>query len=172
MSSLTLVFAVCVWWLGNVVATIASKYVMNENGGSELSGDGTRALNDFRWLDLTLMQHLLGGLVVFVWITLVKGKSFLPSEINIRTLIIAGIGNAIGNLATNSSYAAVSSSMTQAIKSFEPIFTFTLFTIVNQSCQSFTVKILGSIILMSFGVCMCCGRHVIQLVGSHSSSSC
>ena len=150
------VFAVAIWWIGNVVATIASKYVMNEDDGSARVGSSTQALNDFRWLDLTLMQHLLGGVVVFVWISIVQRKPFLPGslEMNLRTLIIAGVGNAVGNLATNASYAAVSSSMTQAIKSFEPIFTFTLFIIVNQSCQTFTLQILSSIILMSVGVCM------------------
>ena len=150
------VFAVSIWWIGNVVATIASKYVMNEDDGSARVGSSTQALNDFRWLDLTLMQHLLGGVVVFVWISIVQRKPFLPASLgmNLRTLIIAGVGNAVGNLATNASYAAVSSSMTQAIKSFEPIFTFTLFIIVNQSCQTFTLQILSSIILMSVGVCM------------------
>ncbi len=148
------VFVVAIWWIGNVVATIASKYVMNEDGGSTKVGGGTQALNDFRWLDLTFMQHLLGGVVVFVWISIVRRRPFLPSEINVRTLVIAGVGNAVGNLATNASYAAVSSVMTQAIKSFEPIFTFTLFIFVNQSFRSFTLQILASIILMSVGVCM------------------
>ena len=129
---------------------------MNEDDGSARVGSSTQALNDFRWLDLTLMQHLLGGVMVFVWISIVQRKPFLPAslEMNLRTLIIAGVGNAVGNLATNASYAAVSSSMTQAIKSFEPIFTFTLLIIVNQSCQTFTLQILSSIILMSVGVCM------------------
>ena len=144
---------VALWWVGNTIATIFSKMVMNE--GKEAIPDVlglSAAFLDFRWIELTLLQHVLGGVVGLIWLKLIK-REYLYPERNIGQfdIILASIGNLVGNLATNAAYSFVSSSSVQILKGIEPLVTFVLAIFLYRTGGMFTVEILLSILVICVG---------------------
>ena len=145
--------AVAFWWIGNTIATIFSKNVMNKGKEATFEVWGlTNAFLDFRWLELTLLQHVLGGVIGYIWLILIKGKPLYP-ETNISKLdiIFASLGNAVGNLATNAAYSFVSSSSVQILKGLEPLVTFVLTIFLYRTGGVFTIEILISILMICVG---------------------
>ena len=112
----------------------------------------TSAYLDFRWLELTMLQHVLGGVIALTWLKLFRGKSLHP-ETNVLKLdiLFASLGNALGNLATNAAYSFVSSSSVQILKGIEPLVTFVLAIFLYRSGGVFTIEILVSILMICVG---------------------
>ncbi|XP_038073653.1 uncharacterized protein LOC119741820 [Patiria miniata] len=153
----SVVVFVAVWWIANMVATIASKKALSgiEPDAINSLTSWTPALKDLRWIELTMLQHLMGVLLANTWLLVVRGKSAFPvSSINPKHMLLAVIGNVVGNLATNASFAAVSSSLTQVIKSCEPIFTFVFTLLFYKNSVNLTRHVLFSIIAMVVGTCL------------------
>ncbi|XP_038074474.1 uncharacterized protein LOC119742534 [Patiria miniata] len=155
----TVVLFVAVWWIANMVATIASKKAVSgikpDATDSLTTWTGTVALKDLRWIELTMLQHLLGALLANTWLLVVRRKSVFPKEsLNPKHMLLAVTGNLVGNLGTNASFAAVSSSLTQVIKSCEPIFTFVFALLFYKNSGNLTRNVLFSIIAMVVGTCL------------------
>ena len=69
------VTAVAVWWIANIIASLSSKNVMEDNNvTTNGSKSWTPALEDLRWIELTFIQHLIGGIASIVWLKLVMRK--------------------------------------------------------------------------------------------------
>ena len=70
-----MVAAVVIWWTASTIATIASKSVMK---GSDVSNSSRAySFEDWRWVDLTALQHLLGSILSVMWMKAV-GMSVWP----------------------------------------------------------------------------------------------
>ena len=146
--------AVAFWWIANTIATIFSKQVMNQ--GKQATSDIwglTTAFSEFRWLELTFLQHFLGGVIGVIWLKLFE-RNYLYSQTKLSKLnvILASLGNVIGNLATNAAYSFVSSSSVQILKGIEPLVTFVLAIFLFRKGGMFTVEILVSILMICVGV--------------------
>ena len=151
-----LVLSVAVWWTANSISAIASKTVMedtnNYNDKQDAHSLATVPMLDFRWLELTALQHLLGVLVTVFWLKLFLKKSLWPAkEASKNIIIMAALGNVLGNLATNAAYASVSSSMTQVVKACEPLFTFFLSIFLYRDYKQMNVTTLVSVVIMVTG---------------------
>ena len=152
---LVFVFVV-IWFIANTIATIASKTAMLEvKPGDSIHSltDWTPAFQDLRWVDLTMLQHIVAALAGVIWMTTIQCKSVFNIQVNKKHMLIAAAGNALGNLATNASFAAVSSSTTQVIKSSEPIFTFMLTLILYRKDKDLGPPLFVSVIVMVTGAC-------------------
>ena len=145
-----LIATVALWWVANTIASIASKSVMGASGNGNTSW--TPAIRDLRWLELTALQHLLGGTAAVVWLKVVMGKSLWPTDNTHKMeFYIAALGNVTGNLATNAAYALVSSSVTQVVKACEPLFTFAFSMLLYKNYELLNLSTLLSIIVMVAG---------------------
>ena len=149
---------VLIWWVANGITSIASKSMMVTHGvvnKSALSTSLKPAFKDFRWLELTVLQHLLGAIASVIFLKIVKGRSaaIWPTDSPKTIIWIGGIANVVGNMSTNAAYALVSSSVTQVVKSFEPIFTFFLSLLLYKNYGDLTTATLLSIVTMSAGAC-------------------
>ena len=153
----TLLFAVVIlWWVANTIVSIISKKLMID-GSPVTSGvtNWTPAFVDLRWIELTAFQLLFGGTVAIIWLRTTGNRSMSISQhakASEYTVVAAIIANLVGNLATNAAYATISSSSTQVIKSFEPIFIFTLMRcFYKEEEENLTYIALSSVTLMSLG---------------------
>ncbi|XP_022093128.1 uncharacterized protein LOC110980597 [Acanthaster planci] len=153
----SVVVFVAIWWTANMVATIASKTAISGTKPDTIESmtTWTPALKDLRWLELTMLQHVLGALFSNTWLFAVRGATAFPvASVNRKHMLLAAIGNVIGNLATNAAFAAVSSSLTQVIKSCEPIFTFVFTLLFYKGKGNLNCSLFISIIAMVLGTCM------------------
>ncbi|XP_038074476.1 uncharacterized protein LOC119742533 [Patiria miniata] len=153
----SVVVFVAVWWIANMVSTIASKKAVSDIKPDVFDSltSCTPALKDLRWIELTMLQHLLGALLANIWVVVIRGKSVFPKNtLNPKHMLLTVIGNAVGNLATNASFAAVSSSLTQVIKSCEPVLTFVFTLLLYKKGGNLTRSVLFSIIAMVVGTCL------------------
>ena len=152
-SALFIAAAVGLWWLANTLATIASKSVMRGGDTSSDSTSGlTLAFKDLRWVELTALQHLVGAVLAGVWIKIRK-KSLWPSQARKqRTLIlVAALGNVVGNAATNAAYSLITSSTAQVIKACEPLFTFALTALLYRKYEALDSSKLLSVVIIVAG---------------------
>ena len=156
----TLLFAVVIlWWVANTIVSIVSKKLMID--GSLVTSGVTNwipAFVDLRWIELTAFQLLFGGTVAMIWLRTTGNRNISISQhakASKYTVVAAIIANLVGNLATNAAYATISSSSTQVIKSFEPIFIFTLMRcFYKEEEENLTYIALSSVTLMSLGASM------------------
>ena len=156
--SVLLLATVALWWIANTIASISSKRVMiGEDHATSGSSSWIPAFEDLRWVDLTVLQLLVGGVLATLWL---RGPvhhitaPFHQSDTSRRDMITAICGHVVGNLATNAAYAAMSSSTTQVIKAFEPVFTFILLRCLyleNKVNVNFLIPISISLLTMSLG---------------------
>ena len=141
---------IVIWWVASSVTSITSKEVLNQ--GNNLDGQITTAFVDLRWIDLTAIQLLVGTVISVIYLRIKYNTSIIPDSSCWRTLIIAVMGHLVGNLATNASFAAVSSSMTLIIKACEPLFTIIcVFCYTRQPPNVMTVL---SVLSICQGACM------------------
>ena len=151
---LRLLILVSIWWISNAITSIASKNEMGD--GRNKSGQLTDAFRDMRWVVLTALQFLFGGVVSLAWSKATKRKltPHLKTE-NKKKLLIAVLANLIGHLSVNASYTFVSSAATQVIKSCEPIFMFLLLSCLSYRREEcvLNIPLFFSLILMALGTC-------------------
>lgn len=106
------------------------------------------AIQDFRWLEVPYLQHLIGAIVSAICIKLCLKQSIWPVDASSkRTILIASIVNVVGNMAT---YAA-SSSMTQVVKVCEPLFMFGLSFWLYRDYRAFNSTTRLAIVMMVIG---------------------
>ena len=151
---LKLILSVVLWWTANSITAITSKNVMEDTDKYKQDSQSwpTALMLDFRWLELTALQHLLGALATVFWLKLILKKSVWPAKETSKNLIVmAALGNVFGNLATNAAYALVSSSMTQVVKACEPLFTFFLSMFLYRNYEQMNITTLGSVVIMVTG---------------------
>ena len=155
-----LIAVVILWWVANTIVSIISKKLMID-GSPVTSGvtNWTPAFVDLRWIELTAFQLLFGGTVAMIWLRTTGNRNNAATNSNAKaskyTVVAAIIINLVGNLATNAAYATISSSSTQVIKSFEPIFIFTLLRcFYKEEEENLTYIALSSVTLMSLGASM------------------
>ena len=151
--NLLIAVSVCVWWAANSITAVSSKSFMR--GDSKFDKNSwSEAFLDFRWLELTALQHLVGAIASVVWLKIVTRKAVWPVEASKMFILIASLGNVVGNMATNAAYAMVSSSMTQVVKACEPLFMFVLSLILYQDYQVLNSTTLLSIVIMVIGAAL------------------
>ena len=147
--------AVAVWWIANTISTIASKSVME---GADFrikdSGSLTTAFMDIRWLELTALQHLVGAVFAGICLKL-SGKSIWPAgaHSHIKLILIAALGNVIGNSATNAAFSLIKSSTAQVIKACEPIFTVGLTLVLYKNNDNLNLSRSLSVVIIVLGAC-------------------
>ncbi|XP_033646128.1 uncharacterized protein LOC117305368 [Asterias rubens] len=148
-----------IWFTANMISTISSKAAMLDaavRGTSHTLTDWTPAFEELLWLDLTVLQHLTGSIAASFWVIVIQRKSIFAGLTITSTqyMLIAAAGNALGNMATNASFAAVSSSITQVIKSCEPIVTLALTLLLYRQGKELISSLWVSVIVMVIGSCM------------------
>ena len=142
--------AVGVWWTANSVATIASKSVMKGGDVSNSTNPAwTSAFEDLKWVDLTVLQHLLGSILSLMWMK-TMGMSVWPIK-TCNYIFVAALGNVVGNLATNAAYALIKSSTAQVVKACEPLFTFVLTLLLYRNYTALDLSTLLSVIIIVVG---------------------
>ena len=144
-----IIVSVGIWWAANSITAVSSKSFMRGATKPDINS-WSDAILDFRWLELTALQHLIGTVVSIVWLKTV-GKTVWPSDASKKTILLASLGNVGGNLATNAAYAIVSSSMTQVVKACEPLFMFGLSLVLYRDYQVLNFTTLISIVIMVVG---------------------
>lgn len=105
------------------------------------------------WLELSVMQAGLGGLLAYVWgrYCLKEKSSSVPSIDGDKLMFVASIANTIGNTATNMAFSMIGSSSVQIVKSTEPIFTFILNLMLGKSAADANPLTLFSIFTICLG---------------------
>ena len=149
-----MVGAVGVWWVANTIATIASKSVMRGGDDRRDETGFTAAFTDWRWVELTLLQHFVGALLAGIWVK-ATGKSIWPENARSHTMLmyIAALGNVVGNMSTNAAFSLVSSSTAQVIKACEPLFTFVLTLLLYRNYAALDISTLLSVVIIIVGAC-------------------
>ena len=105
-----LIAIAALWWVANTVTSIVTKSVMTgEDASSKGPTSWIHAFKDLRWLELTILQHLLAAIELVIWLKVVMGKSIWPDSEHKTEVCVAVLGNVAGNLATNAAYTLVSS---------------------------------------------------------------
>ena len=148
-ATLLIAVSVGVWWAANSITAVSSKSFMRGASKPDINS-WSDAILDFRWLELTTLQHLIGAVVSIAWLKTV-GKTVWPSEASKKIILLASLGNVAGNMATNAAYAMVSSSMTQVVKACEPLFMFGLSLLLYKDYQVLNSATLLSIVIMVIG---------------------
>ena len=147
-----IITAVAVWWIANIIASLSSKSVMEDNSiATKSSKSWTPALEDLRWLELTFMQHLIGGIASIIWLKLVTRAPVWTQHSSNTQVKIASLANVVGNMGTNAAYAAVSACMTQVIKACEPVVTLALAVFLLKKYEKISVNKVLSILVMVAG---------------------
>ena len=145
-----MVAAVGIWWTASTIATIASKSVMK---GSDVSNSSRAySFEDWRWVDLTALQHLLGSILSVMWMKAV-GMSVWPVKTHgyRHFIFIAALCNVVGNLATNAAYALIKSSTAQVVKACEPLFAFVLALLLYRNYSALNLSTLLSVMIIVIG---------------------
>ncbi len=148
--NIIIALSVGIWWTANSITAVTSKTLMRGEGKPDKTA-WSDAIKDFRWLELTFLQHLIGAVVSIVWIKLVSRKSIWPTEGSKKNILISSVGNVVGNLSTNAAYAIVSSSMTQVVKACEPLFMFGLSLFLYRDYKVLNSTSLLAIVIMVIG---------------------
>ncbi len=152
---LLIVTCVAVWWIANTLTAISAKTFMENESIQQPGGDKnswSEAIRDFRWLELTFSQHLLGAFVSALWIKIVLRKSIWPSaDSSKKVILLASIGNVVGNMVTNMAYTIVSSNMTQVVKYCEPLFMFVFSLLLYRDGRVLTLTTFLTIVVMVVG---------------------
>ncbi|XP_064387642.1 uncharacterized protein LOC135335898 isoform X2 [Halichondria panicea] len=149
-ANVLIAISVGIWWAANSITAISSKNFMRGQSKPD-KNSWSDASKDFRWLELTFLQHLIGAIVSVMWIKLISRSSIWPADASKRTILIASIGNVAGNVATNAAYAMVSSSMTQVVKACEPLFMFGLSLVLYRDYTVLNSTTLLAIVIMVVG---------------------
>ena len=146
------VAAVAVWWIASIIASISSKSVMEDyNVTTGSIGSWTPAFEDLRWIELSFLQHLLGGIASVFWLKVVLRRSIWTEDSSKTAICVAALANLVGNVGTNAAYAAVSSGMTHTIRACEPIVSIALSVCVYKKWEVLTAKNVVSILLVVIG---------------------
>ena len=169
-ATLLIAVSVGVWWAANSITAVSSKSFMRGTGKPD-TNSWSDAILDFRWLELTTLQHLVGAVVSIAWLKTV-GKSVWPSEASKKIILLASLGNVAGNIATNAAYAMVSSSMTQVVKACEPLFMFGLSLLLYKDYQVLNSTTLLSIVVMVFGASLFVANDSTFLVSGLLAALC
>ena len=146
------VAGVAVWWIASIIASISSKSVMEDY--KETSGSiesWTSSLEDLRWIELSFLQHLLGGIASVFWLKVVLRRSIWKEDLSKTAICVAALTNLVGNVGTNAAYAAVSSCMTHTIGACEPVVTLVLSVFVYKKWERLTAKNVVSILFIVIG---------------------
>ena len=149
-----MVAVVSLWWVANGISTVTDKFMMEEKVNGNIRGV-TSAFEDLRWLELTTLQHLFGAVASVLLLKTVNGKStpIWPSNSPKVTICIATLANVVGSLSTNSAYALAGSSITEAVMSCEPMFTFFLSLCLYNNHKNLNQSTLVSVLTMIAGAC-------------------
>ena len=145
-----MVASVGIWWTASTIATIASKSVMK---GSDVSNSSRAySFEDWRWVDLTALQHLLGSILSVMWMKAV-GMSVWPVKTHgyRHFIFIAALCNVVGNLATNAAYALIKSSTAHVVKACEPLFAFVLALLLYRNYSALNLSTLLSVMIIVIG---------------------
>ena len=145
-----MVAAVVIWWTASTIATIASKSVMK---GSDVSNSSRAySFEDWRWVDLTALQHLLGSILSVMWMKAV-GMSVWPVKTHgyRHFIFIAALCNVVGNLATNAAYSLIKSSTAQVVKACEPLFAYVLALLLYRNYSALNLSTLLSVMIIVIG---------------------
>ena len=169
-ATLLIAVSVGVWWAANSITAVSSKSFMRGTGKPD-TNSWSDAILDFRWLELTTLQHLVGAVVSIAWLKTV-GKSVWPSEASKKIILLASLGNVAGNMATNAAYAMVSSSMTQVVKACEPLFMFGLSLLLYRDYQVLNSITLLSIVIMVMGASLFVANDSTFLVSGLLAALC
>ena len=170
--SLIITVSVCVWWVANSIAVVFSKSFVYGDTIPDIKS-WSDVMLEFRWLELTTLQHLIGAVVSIAWLKIV-GKTVWPSEASKKIILLASLGNVAGNIATNAAYAMVSSSITQVVKACEPLFMFGLSLLLYKDYQVLNFTTLFSIVTMVIGASVFMAYDiagVVSLLTAHDLSS-
>ena len=143
--------AVGIWWTANIIATIASKSAMMK-GGNVSNSSQTSPFEDWRWVDLTALQHLLSSILSVMSMKAV-GVSVWPVKTHGygHFIFMAALCNVVGNLATNAAYALIKSSTAQVVKACEPLFAYVLTLLLYRNYSALNLSKLLSVMIMIVG---------------------
>ena len=121
-------------------------------GGNVSNSSQTSPFEDWRWVDLTALQHLLGSILSVIWMKAV-GVSVWPVKTHgyRHFIFMAVLGNVIGNLATNAAYALIKSSTAQVVKACEPLFAYVLTLLLYRNYSVLDLSTLLSVMIMIVG---------------------
>ena len=145
-----MIVALEVWWIANTITTITSKSVMNSTNDTTT---WTSAFEDWRWVDLTVLQHILASGIAVVWAKL-NGVTVWPAQgYNLVRpyIFVVALGNVIGSLATNAAYVPIESSTVQVAKVCEQLFTFVFTLLLYKNHSTFEVYTLLSVVIIVLG---------------------
>ena len=143
--------SVGIWWTANIIATIASKSAMMK-GVNVSNSSRTSPFEDWRWVDLTALQHLLGSILSVMWMKAVEVSVWPVKTHGYRHFIfIAALSDVIGNLATNAAYSLIKSSTAQVVKACEPLFAYVLALLLYRNYSALNLSTLLSVMIMIVG---------------------
>ena len=145
--------AVGVWWAANIITAVSSKIFMQGDGKHD-KHSWSDAILDFRWLELTVLQHLLGAVVSILWLKIAMRKNMWPADASMKIILLASLGNVAGNMAINAAYAMVSSSMAQVVKACEPLFMFGLSLLLYRDYEALNSTTFLAIVIMVIGAAL------------------
>ena len=137
---------------GYFATTIVSKDATKEyNTNTSASQNPAFPFHEFKWVELTALQHLI-GLVVSLILVVVMKKPIWHSDHKLL-IVLTAVCNMVGNLATNAAYAMSNSSTARIIATTQPLITFLLMTILLKGSTFLTVSSFLSVAIIVLGVC-------------------
>ena len=101
-----------------------------KNGVLQTNTEMSLAFRDMKWMDLTVLQSLLGTIPIAVFAKVTGQSIWSPMRDHKLTICIAGLCNVLGNLAINAAFTISSSSAGHLIESLQPLVTFVVVTFV------------------------------------------
>ena len=152
-SAVTLLIAVSVgiWWAANSIEVHFSKSSIKETSNRLDKNSWSYTVP---WLELTVLQHFIGGVLSVTYLKIVVRKAVWPVEASKSAILLASFGNVVGSVAINAAYSFVSASMSQGMRAFEPLFMFVLFLMLYQDSQYLNAITLCSVVTMSVGAAL------------------
>ena len=172
--SVTLI-AVVLWWIGNAIATVATKKALQAEttSGAEI---WTKSFGDLRWVDVTTLQHVCGALLAVIWLKAAQKRPLFPDNIRstVSVLCVAAGGHLLGTLTTNAGYALSSSNTVLVVKASEPLLTLLLsiclyqdHTTLNVSAfLSVVMAVIGAVTFMTQGVSFSISALIVGIISS------
>lgn len=171
--TLTLV-AIVLWWMGNVIATVATKKALLTEAipGGEI---WTEFFADLRWVDISALQHVCGALLAVIWLKVAQ-KPLFPDNIRstASALCVAAAGHLLGTLTTNAAYVLSSYNTVLVVKASEPLITLLLsmglyrdHIALNVSAfLSVVMAVIGAVTFMTQGVSFSIAALILGIISS------
>lgn len=151
MSPRQLSLTILLWWILNTIESLLTTNQFNETWRTANWAIFCKYL---RFLELTMLQFLIGGVAITLWLKLYLKRPLYPENLNGKYVALVVFGNLVGSLALNATYFMRTWHIQGIIGQWQPVVVFLLLAIIKYRTTNRHTSLLVLVAIAMAGSCV------------------